>query len=126
MKVTCYLLLLLVAGCNRRSDSTSPTTGAETEIPMALLQKLPERVKLVRVGMTEEKALKTLGLSAYRLRGFGDGPRHIWTVNYLLRTNCTLMMGLDMTKVPPTVTLVRGGFSPAIVIGDGGKGTETR
>jgi hypothetical protein len=113
-----FLLIVVVAGCGQRSATPSPHT-TEQDVPVAVLQQIPQRVKLVKVGMIEEEALTALGLAGYALRGLGGGPPEHYNWDYYLRTNCVLTLGLDMSRTPPRVKIVRGGFAPAVAMCDG-------
>ena len=125
IKLVPYLLLVLVAGCDHPSGSAQSNGAGARVIPVMNLEQVPKRVKYVRVGMTQDEAVKTLGLADYRLWGYGNGPLNAWNVNYQLRTNCILTLGLDRTKDPSRITTVRGGFAPAVLTGDGWKAIAT-
>ena len=114
------LLLVLAAGCDYRS-SPAMSQKIDGDVPVAILRQIPERAKLVKVGMTQEEAMKTLGVADYVLRGVGGGPLKNYNYEYYLRSNCVLVLGVDMSRTPPTVTVVRGGFEPAVAGGDGWK-----
>lgn len=113
-----FILLVLIAGCDQGSTTTA-TKLTEEAVPVAVLRHIPERVKLIKVGMSKEEALKTLGLAGYALVGMCDGPREHYNYSYYFRTNCLLVLGMDMSQTPPTVTIVRGGFAPAVAMGEG-------
>jgi hypothetical protein len=121
----CGLLLLLI-GCKPASDSTQPSRKVTREVPLQVMQRVPARLKLLKLGMTQQEALEILDLAPYNPRGFGNGPQNSWTVSYVLRTNCILTMGLDRTTVPTRLTAVRGAVAavPAVLEGDGWKSME--
>jgi hypothetical protein len=125
IKFVHYLLLVLVAGCDHPSGLSQSNGAVARMIPVITLKQVPKRVKFVQVGMTREEAIKTLGLADYRLLGLGGGPLHAYNVDYQLRTNCILTLGLDLTKDPSRITTVRGGFAPAVLTGDGWKAIAT-
>lgn len=118
----CGLLLLLI-GCKPALDSTEPGRKVSREVPLQVIQRVPARLKLLKLGMTQQEALEILDSAPYNPRGIGNGPLNSWTVSYELRTNCILTMGLDRTTVPTRLTAVRGAVEPvpAVLKGDGWK-----
>ncbi len=68
-------------------------------VPMKVVQCVPERMKTLTPGMTEEAVFRTLGLWEYRrhLGGDGGGPFNwFWTI-YPLREDYNLMLVFDIT-----------------------------
>ena len=122
----CGLLLLFIA-CKPASDSIQPSRKVHREVPLEVMQRVPARLKLLKIGMTEQEALEILDLAQYNPVGFGNGALSRWNCSYVLRTNCLLTMGLDRTTVPTRLTEVTGanGEVPAVLEGAGWKSMES-
>ena len=125
----CGLLLLFIA-CKPASDSIQPSRNSiqpsgkvSREVPLQVMQQVPARLKLLKLGMPQQEAFEILDLAPYNPPYFGNGPENSWTASYVLRTNCILRMGLDRTTMPTRLTAVRGAVAavPAVLEGDGWK-----
>jgi hypothetical protein len=109
-------ILAVLLGCTSTPHSTENSRTAQTayepadgpgQIPLAQIQAIPSRTRLLKKGMTEEQVFRTLGLYDVALAGNASGPAERSVRAYELRPGYGLNLVFDTTTSPAKFLAVR-------------------